>query len=425
MAIELLSDTTLRAIKASAIEHKGKQRLDDGGGLVLLLNVKGGGRAWRFNYTFAGKRKTISFGKYPDTTLALAREKAEAARESLAAKIDPSDVRKQERNKQQDTIEQAERVKAGLPIVNSFADVAQDWFKTHIAPLSEGHQTRTLAYLNHDLIPYLGNRPIVEIEAPELLSCLRRIESRTNNKGDKITETSNRVRTLMSHLWRHAIQTNRAKRDIAHDLLGALTKHESTNFSHITDPKILGQLLRDIGAHRGTPAVTAALHIMPYVFVRPAELRTAKWCNIDLDAKEWRYFVTKTKIDHIVPLADQVVKHLRELQKITGGGEYVFAVRNGNRPMSDNTINQALKGLGYTSDVIQPHGFRHTAATMLAELGWDESKIERQLSHLVEGVKGVYQKAKYLPERRTMMQAWADHLDALKAGAKVMPFKTA
>ncbi|MFZ6726952.1 tyrosine-type recombinase/integrase [Undibacterium sp. MH2W] len=419
MAIEKLSDTTLRAIKAGATEYKGKQRLDDGGGLVLLLAVKGGGRAWRFNYTFAGKRKSISLGKYPDTTLATAREKAKAAREEISAKRDPSALRKEDIAKQKEQIAIEKREDSGLPTVDSFAHIAMEWFEGMKPAWSESHSSRTLAYLEKDLIPWIGRKPIADIEAPDLLECLRRVHQRG------ATEAANRLRAVNGQIWRYAIANGKAKRDIAADLIGALPKHVGKNFSHITDPKQLGQLLRDIDNYAGTPMVKVALSLLPLVFTRPAEFRCAKWRDIDLETREWRYIATKTKTDHIVPLSNQVATKLQGLQALTGHGEYVFGVRAGERPLSENTINAALKTLGYSSDIIQPHGFRHTAATMLAEMGWNTDAIDRQLAHKEQGVKGVYQKAQYLDERRKMMQAWADYADGLKSGAQVIPFRAA
>lgn len=419
MATELLSDTTLRALKAGATEYKGKQRLDDGGGLVLLLAVKGGGRAWRFNYTFAGKRKMISLGKYPDTTLAIARDKAKAAREQVAQGVDPSTLRKEQRAQQQNQIAEEKREASGLPAVNSFAHIAIEWFEGRKHTWSDSHSSRTLAYIEKDLIPWIGRHPISDIEAPALLECLRRVESRG------ASEAANRLRAMAGQIWRYAIATGKAKRDIAADLIGALTPHTSRQFSHITDPKTLGQLLRDIDSYTGTPMVKTALKVLPLVFTRPAEFRCAKWIDINLNTKEWRYIATKTMTDHIVPLSEQVINQLKALRPLTGNGEYVFGIRAGERPLSENTINAALKSLGYSSEVIQPHGFRHTAATLLAELGWNTDAIDRQLAHKEQGVKGVYQKAQFLDERRKMMQAWADYTDTLKSGAQIIPFKTA
>jgi integrase len=425
MALNLISTSALRALKPGATTYNNKKRLDDGGGLYLLLGVKGNGRAWRFDYTIAGKRKTISLGTYPDTTLPLARAKAIAAREEIAAGIDPSATRKTSKAVQLIQIEIDKREESGLPAVDSFEFVAREWYEKQILPLSASHSGRTLAYLNNDLIPYLGKFPMQEIKAPALLECLRRIEARKNKQGHAITETANRVREQMGQLWRYAIATGRADRDIAADLRGALDAHVQKNFSHITDPKQLGQLLRDIDGYSGSPTVKAALRMLPIVFTRPGEFRAAKWADIDLEAKEWRYVATKTDTDHIVPLSDQAIAHLQSIYPLTGSGEFVFGVRAGARPLSENTINQALKALGYTSDIIHPHGFRHTAATMLAEMGWNTEAIDRQLAHKEQGVKGVYQKAKYLEERKKMMQAWADYTDGLRSGAQVIPFKAA
>lgn len=251
------------------------------------------------------------------------------------------------------------------------------------------------------------------------MECLRRIEERG------ATEVSRKVRGQAGEIWRYAIATGRAERDIAADLRGALKPHIGKNYSHITDPKQLGQLLREVEGYCGSPMVKTALRLLPLVFTRPGEFRAAKWVDIDLDAKEWRYVAAKTGTNHIVPLSDQAVQYLRDIHPLTGNGEYVFGVRGGIRPLSDGTINAALKTLGYTSDVIQPHGFRHTAATMLAEMGWNTEAIDRQLAHKEQGVKGVYQKAQYLDERKKMMQAWADYIDGLKSGASVIPFKAA
>ncbi|MDP3785870.1 MAG: tyrosine-type recombinase/integrase, partial [Undibacterium sp.] len=298
----------------------------------------------------------------------------------LAAGIDPSEIRRIERVELGEMKDVIAQEASGLLIVDSFEDFAMRWFEKNIKKLSASHSNRTMAYLKNDLIPYLGRLQMHEIKAPALLECLRRIEGRKNKQGKPVTETANRVREQMSQLWRFAIGEDGTKveRDIAADLLGRLEKHIEKNYSHITDPKILGQLMRDVDTYGGAPVTVAALRVLPLVFARPGELRSARWQDINLETKEWRYFSSKTKIDHIVPLASQVVSQLRALQPLTGMGEYVFGVRAGQRPLSEITINQALKALGYGSDIIHPHGFRHTAATMLAELGWDENTIDRQ-----------------------------------------------
>jgi integrase len=419
MAINKISDTTLRSLKANTDTVDGKKRLDDGGGLYLLLAVKGGGRAWRFDYTIAGKRKTISLGTYPDTTLKIARQQADAARKEVAAGHDPSESRKAKKSTQKAVIQTEKREAKGLLPVDSFEFVAREWYDARASDWSKRHAARTMAYLEKDLFPWLGRLSIAEIKAPTLLECLRRVEDRG------ATEAANRLREQCGQIWRYTIATGRAERDIAADLRGALKPHVAKNFSHFKDPKELGQLLRDIEGYSGSPMVKAALRLLPLVFTRPGEFRAARWADIDIDAKEWRYVASKTEQDHIVPLSDQAVRYLRDIQPLTGSGDYVFGVRGGARPLSENTISAALKSLGYSGDVIQPHGFRHTAATMLAELGWNTEAIDRQLSHKEKGVKGVYQKAQYLDERRRMMQAWADYTDGLRTGAQVIPFKAA
>lgn len=384
-------------------------KMYDEGGLFLLVTPTAakGGKRWRFKYRFDGKEKLLAIGTYPEVSLKEARTRRDNARKLLAIQQDPNAVKK------------AQSVAKQFDAESTFEAVAMEWFRIKILPLSVSHSGRTMAYLKNDLIPYLGKTPIGEIKAPVLLECLRRIAARKNKQGKPVTETANRVREQMGQLWRYAIATGKAERDIAADLRGALESHVQKNFSHITDPKLLGQLLRDVEGYGGAPVTVAALRILPLVFTRPMELRMAKWVDIDLDAREWRFFSSKTKIDHIVPLAKQVVEVLQGLKPITGMGEYVFGVRSGQRPLSEITINQALKSLGYGSDIIHPHGFRHTAATMLAEMGWDETMIDRQLSHLTPGVKGVYQKAKYIEDRTKMMQAWADYLYKLKLDAIV------
>lgn len=407
----MLTDT---AIKNAKQGDKPIKMYDEGGLYLLLSPTTGkGGKWWRFRYRFDGKEKLLSFGTYPEVSLKDARNRRDEAKKLLINHEDPAAVRK------------AQHAAKQLDAASTFEAVAMEWFNLKIMPLSASHSGRTLAYLKNDLIPYLGQTPIDEIKAPALLECLRRIAARKNKQGKPVTETANRVREQMGQLWRYAIATGKAERDIAADLRGALEPHVQKNFSHITDPKLLGQLMRDIEAYGGAPVTIAALRILPMVFTRPMELRTACWADINFETKEWRFFSSKTKIDHIVPLASQVVEQLKSLHSITGMGEYVFGVRSGLRPLSEITINQALKSLGYGSDIIHPHGFRHTAATMLAEMGWDENTIDRQLSHLVQGVKGVYQKAKYIDDRRKMMQAWADYLDQLKQGAQVISLKTA
>lgn len=393
-----LTDTKIRSLKPKEKPYKEA----DGDGMYLLIRPNES-KHWYMDYTLHGKRNTASFGPYPEVSLADARKKRLEARRLITDGIAPA----------QHKLAAKQAVLAVTE--NTFEAVAWEWFEHKIQPLSESHKSRCRSYLEKDLIPYLGKQPIASIEAPDLLVCLRRIESRTNKQGKIITETTNRVREQMSQLWRYAIATGKAQRDIAADLRGALKPHKAENYSHIKDPDVLGQLLRDMKTYPGAPVVKAAVRLTPLLFVRPGELRHAKWREIDFDGKQWRYFVTKTETDHIVPLSDQAIAILKELETLTGRGEYVFRGRDGKRPISDGTVNRALQTLGYDSDIIQPHGFRHTAATLLAEQGFPEHEIERQLSHKVVGIKGVYQKAQYLESRTLMMQTWADYLDQISA----------
>ena len=394
-----LSDTQIRKAKPKEKTYT----ITDGAGMYIEI-APTGSKIWRMSFKQAnGKTNRLTFGPYPTVTIVEAREKRAEVRKLLINGFDPSVQKKKEKNLKQSSQ------------VNTFEEVAWDWFKVKVEPTSLSHSKRTKAYLMNDLIPYLGKFPIADIKAVELLECLRKIESRVNNRGKLITETANRVRTLMSGLWCYAIQTGKADRDIAQDLKGALRKHVGVNFSHIDDAQLLGELMRDIDRYEGNSATKAALQLLPLVFARPGELRQAKWADVNLDTQEWRYVVTKTNSDHIVPLSDQAVEIIRSMKPLTGNGTYIFSVGSGIRPLSDGTMNKALKLLGYSSDVIQPHGFRHTAATALAEeLGWDENKIDQQLSHKRGGVKGMYQKAKYLKDRREMMQMWATYLYSLK-----------
>lgn len=401
----------LTDIQAKKAKTKGKTyTLADGGGMYLEI-APTGSKIWRMFFRQAnGKTNRLTFGPYPLVSLQEARNQRDAARKLMVQAIDPAAEKKRL------------KLAAKAAAANSFQVVGDEWFTTKILPLSEVHSNRVSSYLRRYLYPFIGRRVMADIKAPELLECLRKIEARKNNQGEQITETANRVRALMSNLWRYAIATGRCEHDIAADLKGSLKKHVEKNFAHITDPQLLGKLLRDIDGYIGTPAVKAALQMLPLVFTRPGELRLAKWTDINFEESEWRYMVSKTKMPHIVPLAPQTIAILQTLKPITGNSEYIFVAGRG-KPISEASINNALRALGWGGDVIVGHGFRHTASTMLAELGFDETEIERQLSHLVPGTKGKYQKAKYLESRRTMMTAWANYLDGLRVGASVVPIK--
>lgn len=393
-----LSDPKVKNAKPKDKPYK----LPDGDGMYLLVQHNGS-KLWRMDYRLNGTRGTAAFGAYPEVSLAEAREKRLEARRLIAAGIQPTQHK------------QAAKQAAQAVAANTFESIAWEWYELKIASKSQVHQNRTRAALEKDLLPHIGKLPMESIEASHLLACLRRMQARKNNRGNHITESTIRVRAQMAALWRYAISIGRAKHNVAADLVGALKPHTSKNYSHITDPAILGKLLKDIRGYGGSIVTKAALSLLPLIWSRPGELRNAKWSEINLEKKEWRYITGKTRAPHIVPLSEQAIRILSELKSFTASSEYVFRGRADDRPIGESTLNQALKYLGYSSDIVQPHGFRHSAATMLAERGWRPEEIERQLSHKTPGVAGVYQKATYLESRTRMMQDWADYLDEIAA----------
>jgi len=396
-----LTDTAIRNRKPTEKPSK----MTDGGGLYLLLNPSGS-RWWRFDFRFAGKRKTLSFGVYPEVSLKDAREKRDEARRLLAAGGDPGENRKAIKSS---TLERA---------TNSFEVIAREWFTKNKASWTASHADKIIARLENDVFPWLGGKPIAEITAPDVLEILRRIEKRG------MLDTAHRAKGNVSQVMRYAIATGRALRDPCPDLRGALPPAKESNFPAITDPKAVAELLRAIDAFKGTFVVRCALLLAPRLFVRPGELRKAEWAGFDLDKGEWRYFVTKTKTDHSVPLASQVVAILRELYALTGTHRYVFPGRDPQKAMSEAAVNAALRRMGYdTKTEITGHGFRAMARTILhEEMHFDPAVIEHQLAHKVPDALGTaYNRTKFLKERKAMMQAWADYLDKLRDGAEVIP----
>ncbi|WP_454742187.1 tyrosine-type recombinase/integrase [Cupriavidus necator] len=404
--------TTDVAIKNAIKATKGSDRplkLFDGGGLFLLI-TPAGGSYWRLKYRMAGKEKLLALGVYPDVSLSGARKKRDAAREQIAAGIDPGEAKK------------AEQRAAKLAADNSFEAVARDWLAERKSTVEEAQHIKTLARLQNDVFPWIGNRPITQIDAPEILVVLKRIDSR----GARFS--AHRVRSEISRVFRYAIKEGRAKSDPAKDLIGAIPPAVQTHFASITEPIRVGEMLRAFDGFSGTFPVLCALKLAPLLFVRPGELRKAEWAQIDLERGEWRYRVSKTKTDHLVPLATQAVAILRELHALTGNGQYVFpGARSALRPMSEAAINAALRRLGYdTRTEITGHGFRAMARTILhEELHQKPEVIEHQLAHTVPDALGAaYNRTRFIKERREMMQAWADYLDELKRGAKVFPLTT-
>ena len=401
-----LSDAEIRKAKPEAKAKK----LTDGGGLFVLV-TPAGSKLWRLKYRIGGKEKLLSLGAYPDVTLARARERREEARRQLADSIDPGELKKAAKTQQ--------RARAA----NSFEAVAREWYAKHAPGWAESHASKILRRLERDVFPWLGARPIADVTAPEILTTLRRIE------GRGVPETAHRAQQNCGQVFRYAVATGRAVRDPTGDLKGALPPAPAKNhFAAITEPRAVGELLRAIDGFKGSLPVACALKLAPLLFVRPGELRRARWADFALDAGEWRFLVTKTKTEHVVPLAPQAVAILRDLEPLSGHREYVFPGRDPKKPMSDAAINAALRRMGYdTKTEITGHGFRAMARTILHEvLGFAPEVIEHQLAHRVPDVLGAaYNRTKFLAERRRMMAAWADYLDRLKAGADVVALKRA
>ncbi len=384
------------------------QRLADGRGLYLEITPTNR-RYWRMKYRHAGKEKRLALGVYPEVTLAEARQRRDAARSAIRDGRDPSAERR------------SERQQAKLSADNSFAAIAREWLasqKKKLATITYDKAVRTLETM---VFPWLGTRPIAEISPPELLALLKRIEARGAH------ETAHRVKARIGQVFRYAIAHGTATRDPSADLRGALAPVVSKSHAAITDPVKVGELLRALDDYEGQFPTCCALRLAPLLFVRPGELRQAEWAEFDLDAAEWRIPAHKMKMReaHVVPLASQAVAILRELQPLTGRGRYLFpSLRSPLEPMSLNTVNAALRRLGYDKDTMTGHGFRAMASTRLNEMGWGPDVIERQLAHAERNkVRAAYNRAQYMGERRTMMQAWADYLDGLRTGAKVIAFK--
>ncbi|MBZ0252965.1 MAG: integrase arm-type DNA-binding domain-containing protein [Candidatus Methylomirabilis sp.] len=410
-----LTDAAIRSAKPT----DKPLRLFDGGGLYLEI-APGGGKWWRYKYRFGGKEKRLSLGVYPEVPLASrkrketgewiegARDKREACRRLLAEGVDPAEARKVAKACNADRA------------AGSFEATAREWYAKYAPSWVPSHGERTLRRLERDVFPWIGARPVGEVTAPELLDVVRRIE------GRGALETAHRALANCGQVFRYAVATGRAERDPSRDLRGALPPVKGTHFAAVTDPARLGELLRAIDGYNGSFTVRCALRLAPLVFVRPGELRAAEWADIDLDAAEWRYTATKTGTPHIVPLARQAVEVLRELQPLTGRGRFLFpSARTPRRPMSDNAILGALRRMGVGKDEMSGHGFRATARTILDEvLGVRPDYIEHQLAHAVRDPNGrAYNRTAHLPERRRMMQQWADYLDKLRAGAEIIPLR--
>ncbi|WP_049622540.1 tyrosine-type recombinase/integrase [Frateuria defendens] len=406
----MLTDTAIR--KARPAEKP--QKLSDGGGMYLLLKTDGG-RYWRMDYRYEAKRKTLALGVYPAVSLADARQRRDEARRLLAQGRDPGAEKKAAK---------AERITAAAVAADTFEKVARDWMAWRDArgETAESTASKDRWRLESYLFPHIGSRPITEVTVLELRDVLKKIE----DAGKR--ETASRAKITAGQVFRWAVLEGKTHSDLTASLRGLFTTPKPTHRAALTDPARIGELLRSFDTFTGHYVTRAALKIAPLVFVRPGELRKAEWSEFDLDDAVWRIPAErmKMKAPHIVPLSSQAVALLRELHQLTGHERLVFpAVGRAGRPMSENTLNQALRRLGYGSNEMTGHGFRSMAASRLNEMGWNADAIERQLAHAESNkVRAAYtHAAQYLEERTRMMQAWADYLDGLKHGAKVVPFK--
>ena len=405
-----LNDTFIR----NSTKHSGKAAGDkytDGAGMYLLVTASG--KYWRMNYRFNEKRKTLALGIYPTVTLAEARKRREKARELLSKGIDPNAAKREEK-----------QFKADLA-ANTFELVARSWLKKTAATRKEITQNRITTLLEHDIFPFIGSVPINTLGPRDVLNkALRKIEARGS------VDTAHRAKQICGRVFRYGVAVGLAERDVTSDLRGALAEIPKSHFAAITEPKQAGELMRSIYGYTGHPTTVGAMKLAPLLFVRPGELRKAEWEEIDLDGEEWRIPGEKMKmgVDHIVPLSTQALDILRSLYTVTGHGRYVFSsLRSDERPMSENTLNAALRGMGYSKDIHTAHGFRAMARTILDEvLNERVDHIEHQLAHTVKDPNGrAYNRTAHLPARKKMMQRWADYLDKLRTGAEIIEFKTA
>lgn len=403
-----LTDTFIKSVKpnGSAVGEKHS----DGQG--LYLHVKEAGKYWRMSYRYEGKQRTLALGVYPAVGLAKARQRRDKARELLADGIDPSKAKREEK---------AAKAAASA---NTFELVAREWLDKTAGDRMASTHTKVTTWLEKDVFPFIGKMPISTMGPRDVLGALRHME------GRGALDSVQRVKQICGQVFRYAVASGSAERDVTQDLKGALAKHAPDNFAAITDPKQAGELLRSIYAYAGHPYTVAALKLSPLVFVRPGELRTAEWAEIDLEAAEWRIPASKMKmkVDHLVPLSTQAVEILRGIQSQTGHGKYVFpGLRTAERPMSENTINGALRAMGYAQEVHSAHGFRAMARTIMDEVLYQRvDLIEHQLAHKVKDANGnAYNRTAHLPARKVMMQTWADYLDKLRIGGDVIQFKAA
>ncbi|SEQ62083.1 Integrase [Solimonas aquatica] len=411
-----LTDTLIRNAKPKAKPYK----LPREAGLFLLVNPNGA-KWWRFAYRFAGRELLLSLGVYPAVSLGHARERRDEARRLVAAGINPSEQRREA------------RAAAAVASDSKYSSIVALWKVDELSTCSDGYQQNVCRMLERDVLPYLGERPITEIKPREVIAALDRIRSRG------VDETARRARAVMGQVFRYAIRRGLAELDPTQALRGERRIKPVKHFAAFTDPEDVARLMRAIYDYKGTPEVRAALKLSALLFQRPGEIRQMQWSQIDFEAAQWRYVVSKTRRrtgqSHIVPLPAQALEILRDLQPLTDTGlslrpdapRYVFPTPKSKlRPLSENGVRAALRTMGFTNEQHTAHGFRAMARSLLAELGWKPDAIERQLSHKAAGPLGAaYDRAAYLDERKAMMQAWADYLDSLRTRANVVALRAA
>lgn len=398
-----LTDMFVRNVKHSGAPSGDKHT--DGQGMFLL--VKGIHKYWRMQYRYAGKQKTLALGVYPAVSLAQARKRRDAARERLADGADPMEIKR------------AEKAAKILDAANTFEVLARQWLVHIAASRSASTQKKVSNWLEHDVFPFIGKRPMSSIKPRDILGVVQRMEVRG------AIDSAHRVKQVCGQISRYCVALDLVERDVTADLRGALAPIPMRHHAALTEPQDVAFLMRAICAYEGAPATIAALKLAPLLFVRPGELRAAEWQEINLYTAEWRIPARKMKmkIEHVVPLATQSMEILRKLYPVTGHGKYVFpSLRTDDACMSENTVNAALRGMGYPKDVMTGHGFRAMARTIMDEiLGERVDLIEHQLAHMVKDVNGrAYNRTAHLPARREMMQRWADYLDKLRIGADVV-----
>ncbi len=419
-AINLLDDKIIKAKKPDPLKAI---RLNDAKGFYLRIEPDGSKR-WRLDYTIGGKRKTLSLGVYPDTTIKSARIKASEARELVADGTDPSDLRKADKQIQVQQQEEERRADDGLPVIGSFADITYEWSRIETDKRSSEQTDKIVRWMVKDVFPWIGRRPINEITSPEIKSVIKRIEERG------ALDIARRVLFNCGRVFKYAKSEGYSNDDPTACLGEFIASRKETHHAAITDPKAVGALLRAIDGYTGSFVTKCAMQLAPLVFVRPGELRMAEWSEINFETAEWNIPAERMKMDvaHLVPLSAQALSILREIHPLTGSGKYVFTgARSDSRPMCENTVNAALRRMDYSHDQMTGHGFRAMARTILDEvLHVRPDYIEHQLAHAVRDANGrAYNRTAHLKERREMMQLWSDYLDALKSGAVVIPFNKA